>query len=312
MSGRARRAAIEPARSSLARAAAVPSGEARVTAAAGGGCSRRALLARLVAIAGSALVAPSIARADEGMALGIQLYTVRTLARRDLDATLGALSSIGYRTVELAGWYDRPIGEWRELLDKHRLTAPSAHVPFPEDDAAWDATLARVRETGCRWAVIPWVDTRWRGAADDWMRLAQRLSVLGARAAEQGVRLAYHNHDFEFAAVGDESGFEILRREVDRETVAFELDLYWLVKAGEEPEAVLRALEFVPLLHCKDIGPAPTLAMRDVGAGTLDWRALVARARAARAEACFVEHDEPEDPLASARRSHATLAPLVH
>jgi hypothetical protein len=47
--------------------------------------------------------------------------------------------------------------------------------------------------------------------------------------------------------------------------------------------------------------------MKDVGAGTMDWRAVLAAARPAHV---FVEHDEPSDALNSVRASYRYLRRL--
>jgi sugar phosphate isomerase/epimerase len=65
----------------------------------------------------------------------VQLYTVRDAVAADLDAALGRIAAIGFRTVELYGFVDR-APEYRDLLAKHGLAASSAHAPFLSQDAA--------------------------------------------------------------------------------------------------------------------------------------------------------------------------------
>jgi hypothetical protein len=45
-----------------------------------------------------------------------------------------------------------------------------------------------------------------------------------------GLKLAYHNHDFEFTKFGSTNGYEILLNETDKTLVDFEMDLYWVVR----------------------------------------------------------------------------------
>ena len=47
--------------------------------------------------------------------------------------------------------------------------------------------------------------------------------------------------------------------------------------------------------------------MRDVGAGVIDWRALLVAAKSAGVAHVFVEHDRPTVPLDSVRASYAHL-----
>src|SRR5262249_5107927 len=74
--------------------------------------------------------------------LGIQLVTLRSVASKNLEGTLPQVAAIGYREVELAGYYNHPASEVRALLDRYRLTAPSAHIDLPElQGAAADVTF---------------------------------------------------------------------------------------------------------------------------------------------------------------------------
>jgi sugar phosphate isomerase/epimerase len=91
--------------------------------------------------------------------------------------------------------------------------------------------------------------------------------------------------------------------------VAAELDVYWIVKAGGDPfDFMAKFPGRVKMLHLKDAGPAPELAMRDVGAGTIDWARLLPRAETSGVEHVFVEHDSPADALASVRASYQYLS----
>src|SRR6185436_10513209 len=84
-----------------------------------------------------------------------------------------------------------------------------------------------------------------------------------------------------------------------------ELDVYWIVKSGNDPfDFIAKHPGRVKMLHLKDASPAPELAMRDVGAGSIDWPKLLATADKAGVEHAFVEHDNPQpDAMASARAS---------
>lgn len=283
--------------------------------------TRRALLARLLAAGSAAAIAPATLRAmlrdvdaphDDAAAprpIGVQLYTVRTLMRGDVEGTLAALAAIGYREVEPFSWHERTPEEWAGMLQRLGLAAPSMHVPLPANDAEWRTTLAGARTIGARWVVIPWVppaDYRTKAA---WERLAERLNALGRIAVGEGVRVGYHNHDFEFAPVVEGvAGFDVLAASLDPATCDLEVDLFWMVRGGRSPYTAIPRLRNVRLFHCKDIGPDPGYAMLDVGQGTIDWKRIAALAKRAGVRHLYVEHDTPADPLASVRRSYGALA----
>ncbi len=247
------------------------------------------------------------------VAPGIQLYTLRTLLARDFDGTLARVRGIGYREVELAGYHGRTPAQVRDALVRHRLKAPAAHAPLPASDDAWSRTLEEARLIGNQWLVIPWLDAALRRTPDDWSRFAARLNTLGAQTKRAGLRLAYHNHDFEFERIGNSFLFDVLLRETDPALVHFEMDVYWVTKANADPLAYLRDHPGrFPLLHLKDMTAAPQRRMVDVGGGSIDFRQILKRASDGGLRHAFVEHDEPADPLASARASYAYLARLKY
>jgi sugar phosphate isomerase/epimerase len=244
--------------------------------------------------------------------IGIQLYTLRTLMARDFDGTLAQVAGIGYREVEFAGYFGRTPAQVRAALRQYGLAAPSTHVALPADDAAWARTLDEAKAIGHQWVTIAWLDAPLRRTPDDWARLAERFNGLGAQARAAGLRFAYHNHDFEFARVGDSSLFDVLLKKTDPAVVDLEMDVYWVTKAGADPLALIRQHPGrFPLLHLKDATAAPARRMVEVGAGTIDFKAILAADHGTLKHA-FVEHDNPTDPLASARASYAYLSRLSY
>ena len=279
--------------------------------------SRRAVVQALAAgVAGGALL-PAMASAltSDGPPrldrLGLQLYTVRAALAKDLEGTIAAVAAAGITELEFAGYYSKDAAWWKALLARHGLTAPATHEALPATDDGWGAIFDRAHAMGHALVIVPFVGNESRGSRAAWQRLAARLTTGAQRAKAAGLRFGYHNHDFEVAPVEGTTGFDILTTETDPTLVALELDLYWAVKAGQDPLALFaRWPGRIHCCHVKDAGPAPERQMRDVGAGTIDFRTLLARGRAAGLQHWFIEHDNPADPLASVRASAAHLAAL--
>jgi sugar phosphate isomerase/epimerase len=251
--------------------------------------------------------------APKRLPLGIQLYTVRSLMERDFDGTLASVAAIGYREVEFAGYFGRTPAQVRESLAKHRLSAPSSHIPLPASDDAWARALADAKAIGNEWAVIPWLDPSLRKTADDWHRHAERLNHLGESASKAGLKLAYHNHDFELARDGDGTFLDMLLGQTDPKHVNYEMDVYWVTKGGGDPLAFLTKYPGrFPLLHLKDATAAPERKMTSVGSGAIDFKRILVTARAQGARHAFVEHDDAADPLASAQASYNYLSTLKY
>jgi sugar phosphate isomerase/epimerase len=240
--------------------------------------------------------------------VGIQLYTLRRRMQEDVEGTLAAVAEIGYREVEFAGYFDRPPKRIRELLEANGLRAPAAHIGMPEPGDGWDRVLDAAAEIGHGYVVTPWIPESQR-TADGYRRFAELFNRAGMAARARGITFAYHNHDFEFVTLGDRLPFDLLLDETDPTLVQFELDLFWITKGGHDPlEYFGRYPGRFPLVHVKDMSADG--AMVDVGQGEIDFARIFARAAQAGIRHYFVEHDNPADPLESARRSHAHLRDL--
>ncbi|MEZ4455844.1 MAG: sugar phosphate isomerase/epimerase [Gemmatimonadales bacterium] len=248
-------------------------------------------------------------RFDRIERLGIQLYTVRELFRADPEGTLRALADAGYREVEFAGYVGRTPAQVRRMLDAAGLEAPSAHIDLDAIEKQWEGTLAAAREIGHRYLVLAWIPAANRASLATYRAVGALLNRAGEAAARHGIRVAYHNHDFEFAPLDGGVGYDALIASLDPALVSLELDLYWMTKAGRQPlDYFARLPGRFPMVHVKDMGPKGE--MRDVGAGTIDFAAIFRQREQAGIKHFFVEHDEPGDALASARASAKYLTAL--
>lgn len=278
--------------------------------------SRREVLRLLAAgVAGSALL-PAVVQAalsDETERrrigrIGLQLYTVRSALSKDIEGTIAAVAAAGITELEFAGYYNRSPAWWTELLKKHGLTAPATHEALPAADDGWPAIFDRAKAMGHEIVVVPFVGNTYRGTRDNWMRLTERLNTGAQKARAAGLQFAYHNHDFEFAPVEGTTGYDLLTSQTDPALVKLELDMYWAVKAGHDPLAIMtKHSGRVICCHVKDASAAPERTMLDVGAGTIDFKTLLAAGRKLGLKHWFIEHDQPTDPLASVRASAAAM-----
>jgi hydroxypyruvate isomerase len=265
----------------------------------------------------STLALPRLARPapSSGTSLGpigVQLYTVRNAMQSDFEGTLARVAAIGYRQVEFAGLFGHPAAQVRSILDRLGLTAPSMHAPFESLDAGWDAVLEDAHRLGCRYVVVPSIPGALRNSLDDYRRVADKFTRGAEAAAKANLRFAYHNHDVDFAPLDRRLPFDVLMEATDPKLVGMELDIYWIVRSGQDP---LRYFNRWPgrckLVHVKDTLGTPEHHMTEVGSGIIDWPALLARARGAGVEHFLVEQDDAAEPLASIATSFSYLKELL-
>lgn len=279
--------------------------------------TRRDVLRLLAAgVAGGSLL-PHIAYADATPSLpridrmGLQQYTVRRALAKDIEGTIAAIAKTGITELEFFDMFGKDVAWWSALLRKFNLAAPSTHEGLPKTDEEWGPIFDRAHGMGHTLVVVPSVGNEYRGSKANWMKLADRLDKGAAKARAAGLQFAYHNHDYEFAPVEGTTGYEILTTNTDAIAVKLEMDIYWTVKGGQDPLALMKRWpNRIVAVHVKDAGPAPERKMMDVGAGTIDFKTLLVTGRKQGLQHWFIEHDTPADPIASITASAAALKKL--
>ncbi len=153
------------------------------------------------------------------------------------------------------------------------------------------------------------VDQSFVRTLDDYRRVAEALNRAGELARAQGLRVGYHDHDFELAPIDGVFPHDVLLSETDPALVSFEMDLYWMTRAGADPMAYFgRHPGRFHLCHMK--GMDRRGEMTEVGAGGIDFCKILRDRAEAGLRHFYVEHDHPTDPLASIRASYRFLHSL--
>lgn len=285
--------------------------------------SRRAFLERGT-LALAAMTCPYVRAAPAANGplqrpIGLQVYTVREAAAKDLPATLRAIAAIGYGEVELAGIPDKPAAEMRTVLDDCGLAVPSMHASMADLQSGLQQRIDYAKTLGAQYLVcsFPWTaDSRFRSAPgggnalaagislDDWKWNAGQLNRIAEIAKKAGLRCGYHNHNMEFRSYGGVVAYDELLRQTDPALVTMELDIGWVVTAGADPLHYLTAkANRISLLHIKDVRKnLQTVRDRmdtqttEVGSGKIDWRHLFAAVKPGQIRHYFVEQENFERP----------------
>lgn len=200
------------------------------------------------------------------------------------------LRNLGMAYVGGGGSYGQIMEQLEEKLEVlNRLNAQYLCCYWPWNTDARNLSLAECQET------------------------ADRLNTLGKRAAERGLRLSWHNHDKEFAQVGDRTAFDLLISLTDPAYVNVQLDTYWAAKGGADPETLIkRHPGRIELLHLKDASAEASPSMECLGVGRLDFARILRAFEENGGALATIEHDRPEDGLACVREGLAHLSSLKY
>lgn len=235
--------------------------------------------------------------AETRIPVALQLYTVRDEAVKDLTGTLARVAAMGYRGVELAGMGGLSATALRATLDRLGLRCVGSHIGLERLRRELPAVLDEAEALGNRHIVLPALPDEMRTQEAAYLALTGELNDIGAACRERGMALVYHNHAFEFQRFDGRYALDILFDGTDPALVMSEPDVYWMVYAGADPAAWLRNHPGrCPLVHLKDMGPAPQRAFAEVGEGTIDFRPIFAASRIAGVEWYVVEQDRCARP----------------
>jgi len=260
------------------------------------------------------LAAAALHAADFRDHLGLQLYSLRAQTKESTTGALDLAKSYGVKEVELAGTGTPPMApeKFAEELRSRGLVPVSAHFGYQlfEKDAA--AVIREAKTLGVKFVVVPYppVGADKMFSEELARKTAAKFNEWGAACKKEGLRFGYHPHGLEFrptSAGKGETVFDILVRETNPEFVSFQMDVFWVYYAGQDP---VKLLEKYPkrwvTMHLKDMlkgfatgvhtGGTPPTAKVTVGQGQIDYPSILRAAQKIGIQHYFLE-DETPTPL---------------
>jgi sugar phosphate isomerase/epimerase len=254
--------------------------------------------------------------------VGLQLYTVRDLMQQTPADTIAKVAKIGFNSVEGAtytgsqNFYGMNPAAFAGLLKDNGLIMPSCHYRLGEEKTngeivkgtmlhEWDKAVDDAAAVGVKYMVCAYLSPAERGELDHYKYVADQLNIAGEKCKKAGIQLCYHNHDFEFAKINNTYPMDILLG-ADEDLVKFEMDLYWVAKAGMDPIALFNQHPGrFPLMHLKDMDKTEQQSFTEVGNGSIDFKTILKHQKKAGLKYFFVEQDKcPGSPLDSIKQSY--------
>lgn len=208
---------------------------------------------------------------------GIQLWTVKEALGANSKDTLQKISSYGYKLIEsfegksgmFWGWKNT---EFKKYMDDLDMRIISSHCNYLVD---FERKAAEAAEIGMKYLICPHKGPQ--KSIDDFKRFADEFNKSGEICKKNGIRFAYHNHDYSFKPMNGQVPQEVMMAGTDKDLVDFEMDIYWVVAAGEDPKAwFAKHPGRFRLCHVKDLGKTATgHESVQVGKGTIDFASIL-------------------------------------
>ncbi len=242
--------------------------------------SRRDFL-RNTALTGLALSMPFKndlwAMAGGSKPFGIQLWSVKEALYKDTVGVLTHLSKCGFKKIEsFEGdkgiFWGMKNTEFKKTLDGLGMNIVSSHCEISKD---FERKAAQAAEIGMKYLICPHKGAQ--KSLDNFKKFADEFNACGEIAKKNGIRFAYHNHDYSFVPMDGVVPQDLMMNSTNPATVDFEMDMYWTVAAGVDPIAYMdKHPNRFKLVHVKDLTKtASGIESCVIGKGTIDYKSLL-------------------------------------
>ena len=179
---------------------------------------------------------------------GIQMYSVRDITKDNMEGALKALSEMGYKYVEFAGFFGLSAEKVVELLNKYGLKVSGTHTSIMELVNDYEGTVAFHKAIKNPIYIIPGHDLSTKEKLDQFIEDVNRLQPM---LKAEGIEMGFHNHSGEFKP--NQDGIIVYDELVARTGLLLEIDTFWAYAAGKDPIALMEQLkDRLRFVHIKD------------------------------------------------------------
>lgn len=227
---------------------------------------------------------------------GLQLYSLRDDMPKDPMGVLKQVSSFGYKQIEsyegVQGmFWGMSNTAFKKYMDDLGMTMVSSHCDMNKD---FEKKAAEAAAIGMKYLICPWLGPQ--KSLDDFKKYADEFNKKGEVCKKNGIRFAYHNHDYSFKELEGQIPQNVMMDNTDASLVDFEMDIYWVVTGNNDPEAWMKKYKNrFRLCHVKDRSKTPVTDNGknsvDLGTGVIDFAKVLKTAKANGMEYFIVEQE---------------------
>jgi len=289
--------------------------------------NRRTFLTQIGLFSAGMLITPGLVLAmREDNAVGLQLYSLRDQLPKDVSGVMAKVAAAGYKTVETwqytqaSGFFGLAAKVFKSLLNDNGLKMPSGHFLMDmylttgkTDDLQTYIEAANIIDM--EYLIIGYINNDFIKTADDFKRVADRFNGAAEICKRSGLKLGYHNHNFEWKEAGGTTFYDTILNNTDPALVHMEMDIYWVVRAGQDPVAIIKAHpgRFFAF-HIKDMDKTNPELNTEIGKGTIDFKTIMNYSKVAGVKYFIVEQENyiNIDPFISITESCAYVKNVLH
>ena len=253
--------------------------------------------------------------------IGLQLYSLRDVINADAKVILKKLADYGYKELEAYSYdggkiFGMKYKEFTDFAKTLGMRVTSGHYAFGKSESTkaiqgsvmngWEKAVSDAKESGQEFMVVPYLNTDER---NDYKGVCESLNKAGEVCNRYGIRLNYHNHEFEFEQFEGQVAYHVMLKELDPKLVGMEMDLYWMYVAEQNPlEYFAKYPGRFEQWHVKDMDKTDPKKQVDVGTGRIDFKSIFAKASLAGLKHFYIEQEQyPSSSLESIKNSIINL-----
>lgn len=249
---------------------------------------------------------------------GLQIWSVKEDMAADAKGTFKALAGYGYKQLEsFEGkegmfWGMKHL-DFKSYMADLGISVVSSHCNISDD---FEKKAAQAAEAGLKYLICPWKGPQ--KSIDDFKRFTEEFNNCGSICKKNGIRFAYHNHDYSFKKLDGEVPQIVMMEQTDPELVDFEMDIYWVVNAGEKPaDWLTKYKNRFRLCHIKDRMKQPLPDNKNsscqLGKGSIGYPGILKTAIANGMQYFIVEQEyfEGTTPMKSAQANALYMKKLL-
>jgi len=253
--------------------------------------------------------------------MGLQLYSLRDVIKDDPKGILKKLADYGYKELEAYSYdggkiFGMKYKEFTSFAKTLGMRVTSGHYAFGKSESTkavqgsvmngWEMAVNDAKESGQEFMVVPYLNLDER---NDYKGVCEALNKAGEVCNRYGIRLNYHNHEFEFEQYEGQVAYHLMLSELDPKLVGMEMDLYWMYVAGQNPlDYFTKYPGRFEQWHVKDMDKTDPRKQVDVGTGRIDFKSIFANASQSGMKHFYIEQEQyPATSLESVRNSIINL-----
>jgi sugar phosphate isomerase/epimerase len=236
--------------------------------------------------------------------IGLQLYTLKDIILKDVKGTLQQVANIGFKELEAYGYGDGkafglPYKDFISMVNGMGMKVVSGHYGTGQVSPGmkgtlvneWERAVEDAQKAGQEYMIIAWLAPDERKTLDDYRRVSELMNKANEICKQAGVKLGYHNHEFEFVKLENQVPYDVLISELDP-SVILELDLYWTTFAEVNTlDLFKKHAGRIHLWHVKDMDKQERKLQTDVGSGSIDFKPYFAAAQLSGMKHFFLEQE---------------------